>query len=99
MAVFYRAVSVAEYDDIAATGVLRAGPNSVEGKHLVATVGHARAFASMLYGEKGHTIISVEVSDTAAERFFHLPKLDGVGPAWFAELVDLQGALVRRVMP
>lgn len=99
MPTFYRAVSAAEYEDIDANGALRAGPNSVEGKHLVGAVEHALAFATLLYGEQGGIIVSVELSSAQAERFFHFSMPDGIGPAWFAELDDLKDAIVRRVTP
>jgi hypothetical protein len=43
------------------------------------------------------TIIEVSVPDEAASRFFTFGDLDGCGPAWFAEIDDLDGAIVREV--
>jgi hypothetical protein len=100
MAAFYRVVSIAEYEDILATGVLRAVPNSAEGKYFWAQIGHARVFCQKvltLGWESECIIIRVEVVDSAAERFRWFPDMDQIGLGCYAELVDLHEAVIRTV--
>src|SRR5262245_30549820 len=93
--IFYRVVSEPEWQDIVATGVLRQGPNSVEGKHLTASVAEARLFAAKLFPSEPHRIIEVEIARSVADRLFYLGRMDVCGKAWFAEFSDLQGAIIR----
>jgi hypothetical protein len=97
MRIFYRVVSEAELADIARSGRLRHGPNSVEGKHLVGDVGSAKKMARLLYPDGGYRIIEVVVADELSRRFFAFADLDRCGPAWFAEIDDLVDAVVREV--
>lgn len=98
MAVFYRVVSPVERDDILATGELRRGPNSMDGKHLWGTFDHAKLFAESLLRrgwESECIIFEVEVSDAQAKDFEYLDTIDEIGPAWFASIESLENATVR----
>lgn len=100
MAVFYRVVSQAEYDDILATGILRAGPSSAEGKYFWSAVEEARLFREKmekLGWECECIILEVELSAAAAERIRRFPDLDQIGLGCYAEIDDLQGATIREV--
>lgn len=100
MATFYRVVSAAEYEDILATKLLRAGPNSMEGKHLWERIEDARLFAEFLLERKWETeciLIQIQVADAAAARFDALEPLDGIGRAWFAKFDDLREVTVSRI--
>jgi len=100
MATYYRVVSVAEYENILATGMLRAARNTVEGKHLWGQAEDALRFRDkmiVLGWESECIIVRVTVPDAAAERFVDLGLVDEIGRAWFAELADLGGAIVEPV--
>jgi len=92
---FYRVISLDEWIDYQNCGYLRAGVNSMEGKHLT---DHAsvRFFAKNLYGSTPHTIISITVDQVIADKFFKLGRIDACGPSWFAEIDDLWNAVVVR---
>jgi hypothetical protein len=97
MSTFYRAISLAERDDIRRTGRLRAGPNGCEGKHLAHSADAARAWGWLLFGPEPHAIIRVMIPDAVAARLYSWPRLDGIGPASFATIEELEGAVVEEV--
>lgn len=100
MAVFYRVVSQPEYEDILATGVLRAGPSSAEGKYFWSAVEEARLFrekVEMLGWESECIIVEIEIGAAAAERIRRFPDLDQIGLGCYAEIDDLRGATIREV--
>ncbi|HQR71322.1 MAG TPA: RHS repeat-associated core domain-containing protein [Burkholderiaceae bacterium] len=80
----FRAVSHAEYADIQATGVLRAGPNSFEtGKWFAESGADATKWGNVLEGPGNFRVIQVELPSSTASQFFRLGSLDGTGPARF----------------
>jgi hypothetical protein len=92
----YRAVSDAEFADLTASGTFALVPHSLEGKWLAETPADAETWRCLL-GES--LVIEIEVPDTNANRLFRIQRLDGIGPARYAELEDLKGATFRKVMP
>ena len=101
MSCFFRVASPAEFEDLSAYGRFRAGPNSAEGKYLWNQIEHAQAFRDLLLAngwERECIILKVEVADHLADRFAQFAKIDGIGPASFAELADLESAVVTRVI-
>jgi hypothetical protein len=88
-----------EFEDIRLTGELRAGSNSVEGKHLTGSLDEAVCFASKLYPDGRFRIVTVEVADNVAGRFFAIGRIDGCGRAWFAEIEELRGCIIGEVTP
>jgi hypothetical protein len=95
--VFYRAVSFEEAADWHATGVLRPGPGSCEGKHLATTEADARAWGVAFYGVGRFAVLRVTLDDAVAARLARWDKLDGIGPAAFATIEELSGAAVEEV--
>jgi hypothetical protein len=77
----YRAVSYAELQDILASGVLRPGPPSFQGKWLAESIGDAAEWGRRLYPNGQFHLIEVEVPDVVAQGLFRLPNLDQIGPA------------------
>jgi hypothetical protein len=84
----YRAVSIAEWQDIRAIGKLRPGPNSVEGKWFADSAAGAIAHGQALFGRSEFRIVEVDVPDDVPSLFQH-PNLDGFGPARFVHADDL----------
>lgn len=101
MSCYFRVASHAEFEDLKAYGRFRAGPTSAEGKYLWSQIEHARAFRDLLLAngwERECIILKVEVVDELADRFARFAMMDGIGPASFAELDDLESAVVTRVI-
>lgn len=96
-AVFYRAVSLAELADFRASGELRIGLSSCEGKHLACTLEHARRWGEALYGSEEFAVLRVRLDDAAAAGLHRWERLDGIGPACFATMEQLTGAEVAEV--
>src|SRR5437899_1117352 len=94
MAVYYRAVSLAELADIRPTGQLRSSPGSCEGKHMATTFTHAQRWGEALYSGNQFAIIRIDVADVSATHFWQWDELDGIGPACFATIAQLTGAQV-----
>src|ERR1700722_12250969 len=90
----YRAVSEAEYQDILATGLLRQGPNSLEGKWFADSLEDAKAHGKGLMPDGNFRLVEVDVPDNAPS--LHLdPDLDGRGPARFLHNDDLATLVPR----
>jgi hypothetical protein len=85
----FRAISYAELQDILATGALRPGPPSFQGKWLAETPEDAAEWGRRLYSGGAFHLIEVEVDDVEANGWFRLRNLDQIGPARFAEIPDL----------
>jgi hypothetical protein len=80
----YRAVSHAEYADIAASGVLRAGPNSyATGKFFAEAGEHAAKWGRALEGAGNFRVIEAQFPTSIANQFMRWQHLDNIGPARF----------------
>ena|SRR5436190_6834061 len=99
MAVFYRAVSLAELADIHRTGQLRSLPGTCEGKHMAVTMGDAIRWGEGLYSGEDLKIVRISIDDMLAARFMRWDHLDSIGPACFATIEELAGASVDEVLP
>jgi hypothetical protein len=99
----YRAVGYAELQDVLATGVLRPGPPSFQGKWFAESPVDAARWGrqlSRLTGGDPFHLIEVEVDDATAAGWFRLPNLDQIGPAWYADIPDLPPVrFVQEVLP
>jgi hypothetical protein len=84
----YRAVGNAECKDIDATGRLRPGPNSLEGKWFADSLEGAKAHGAALYPNDKYYLIEADVPDDAPSLFVD-PNLDGLGPARYLHMDDL----------
>jgi len=95
---FYRAVSSEELADIRQCGRLRETMRSCEGKHLASSVVDARRWGEALYGSSAFAIVRITVQDQTAAALVKWERLDGIGPACFATIDQLEGAIVDEVI-
>jgi hypothetical protein len=96
----YRAVSEAEYRDILASGRLRQGPNSLEGKWFANSLEGAHAHATGANGAKPlfpdgkYRLVEVDIPNNSPS-LFRDPNLDGHGPATFLDNADIRNLIPR----
>jgi hypothetical protein len=88
----YRAMCVAEFEDIIQTGVFKSGPNSLEGKWFAERGNHAFAWGKLLFSNEDFCIIQARFPKGRIEEFERWPNLDGIGPARYARLDVLNRA-------
>lgn len=94
----YRAVSEAEFQDIVSSGQFRLVPGSLEGKWFAEHPDAAREWGRRFARSSGiphDRIVEAEVDAAVANQFFRRPMLDDIGPARFAEIEQLRGAVIR----
>jgi hypothetical protein len=96
-AIFYRAVSLAELANWRQSGRLQAGEGSCEGKHLARHVADARRWGLAYYEAERFAILRIEVPLETAAEFVTWDWLDGIGPAAFATIEQLDDAVVQEV--
>jgi hypothetical protein len=94
---FFRAVSLAELRDWRQCGKLRAAPSSCEGKHLAYTLKDARRWGRILHGPGHFSVLRVVLPEAVATGLFGWDRLDGIGPACFATIEELDEAEVAEV--
>jgi hypothetical protein len=80
----YRAISLAESDDISRSVRLRCIEGSLEGKWFAESRPDAAAWGLLLYGSTPFRVVSVLIPGRIAASFFRLRRLDNIGPARFA---------------
>lgn len=97
--VLYRAVSEAEALSVGATGRFSAGPNSLGGKWFAESVNDARQWGDVLNGPGASRILEITLPRSVADQFMRLERLDGIGPARYGELGQLDGAIIREIFP
>ncbi|SRR6266566_990965 len=96
---FYRAVSFVELADFRQVGRMRPGPGSCEGKHLACTLADARRWGEALHGAGAFAVVRVVAPDEAAvDEWATWARLDGIGPAFFATMSELDGVVVDEVI-
>ena len=95
---FYRAVSLDELADVRRSGVLRPGVMSCEGKHFACEREHAAQGGRSLYGDQKYAVLGVEIPDAVAAGLVRWDRLDGIGPACFATIEDLESTLSIEVL-
>jgi hypothetical protein len=97
----YRAISVAEANDLFGCRVFRASPQGIEsGKWFAMTNEHAIAWARLFelaFGERGHKVVEIDLPEEIYNRSVVFPRLDGIGPAIFVEMSDLVRVPFREV--
>lgn len=92
----YRAVSHAEYADLTANGVFRAGPNSYEfGKFFAETGEHATQWGTKLEGAGNFRVIEAQFPTSTANQFMRWPSLDNIGPARLGTFEQLGKPTIR----
>jgi RHS repeat-associated protein len=90
----YRAVGEAEFEDILATGRLRQGPNSLEGKWFADSLEGAQAHGRALYPDGRFRLVEADIPDNAPS-LFRNANLDGRGPARYIHNDDLPTVVPR----
>jgi hypothetical protein len=95
----YRAVSEAEALSIRSMGVFSVGPNSLGGKWFAETLQHAKQWGDVLNGPGLSRILEVTLPRSVADRLLRLKRLDGIGPARYGELDQLNEAVIREISP
>ena len=81
----YRAVSAAEFADIAACGGFRPCPNSLQGKWFAEMLEAARRWGESLYPGGLFHVVQFDIPLDVADQMFRLASLDQIGPARYAE--------------
>lgn len=99
MVALYRAVSLLEFERVMRTGRFTPAPGSLAGKFFAERPEHAAAWGDRLEGPGNYRILEVEVSAPTADTFRRWPKLDGIGPARYAEIGELERVVIREVTP
>ena len=77
------------------TGKFAAIPSSLEDKFFAESAEDAAQWGERLEGAGHYHIVEVEFSTSVAENLLRWEKLDGIGPARYGELHQLQDAVVR----
>ena len=91
----YRAVSAGEFQQLMQTGEFEVIPSSLEGKFFAESAEDAAQWGEMLEGASNYRIVEVELPTSVAKSLLRWEKLDGIGPARYGELHQLQNAVVR----
>jgi hypothetical protein len=87
----FRHVGPDELIDIKKTGQFHPGGGSTEGKWFAESGVHAQEWGRILNNNRGQ-VITVRLPSEAASRMFRVQKLDGIGPARYAEdLAEFNG--------
>jgi hypothetical protein len=92
---FYRAVNQAEKAQIQSTGKLEIGKNSLEGKWMAEIKDDAIRWGDKMNGKGKSTITEINMSKSEADILFRSEKLDGIGPARYGTMEQLQNATVN----
>jgi hypothetical protein len=93
----YRAVSEAEFKSIMKSGKFEAGSNSLLGKFFAESAEDAGKWGEIMEGKGKFRIIETELPNDVADELMRWEKLDGIGPARYAELEQLQEATIREL--
>jgi len=93
----YRAISLAESEDISRCGRLRSVEGSLEGKWFAENRRDADAWGLLLYGTAPFRVVWVLIPGRIAASFFRLSRLDNIGPARFAVSDSLESAVIDQV--
>lgn len=91
----YRAVSEGEFQQPLRMGKFEAIPSSLEGKFFAERAEDAAQWREMLEGASHYRIVEVALPASMAKSLLRWEKLDGIGPARYGELLQLQDAIVR----
>jgi hypothetical protein len=95
MVTLYRAVSEEEFQQLLITGKFRIAPHALEGKFFAEHPEHAAAWGEALEGAGQYRIVEVELTASVADKLMRWERLDGIGPARYADLSELESATIR----
>ncbi|MEW5976651.1 MAG: RHS repeat-associated core domain-containing protein [Acidobacteriota bacterium] len=93
--VLYRAVGMAEFEQVMKTGKFLAGPNSLGGKFFAESFADAGKWGNLLEGAGNFRVLEVTVPTSEASKFMRWERLDGIGPARYGNLEQLSNAVIR----
>jgi RHS repeat-associated protein len=82
----FRAVSRGEAAQVLAEGAFKAGESSLGGKFFAEKAGDASKWGDLLQGPGNYEVIRVEIPKSAADSLMRWERLDGIGPARYGEL-------------
>ncbi len=91
----YRAVSEAEFQQLMSTGRFETAPHALEGKFFAECAEDAAIWGEVLEGAGRYRIIEVALSASVANELLRWERLDGIGPARYAELSQLEAVTIR----
>lgn len=91
----YRAVSEAEFQQLLQTNRFQTAPHALEGKFFAETFEHAVVWGDILEGSGQYRIVEVQLSANIADELIRWERLDGIGPARYANLSQLEHAIIR----
>lgn len=92
----YRAVSEEEFQQLLSTGKFEIASHALEGKFFAEHPDHAAAWGEALEGAGKYHIVEVELTASVADELMRWERLDGIGPARYADLSQLESATIRR---
>ncbi|WP_089943225.1 hypothetical protein [Candidatus Entotheonella palauensis] len=95
----YRAVSEEELQQLLSTGKFDIAPNALEGKFFAEHPEHAIAWGEALEGAGQYRVMEVDLSARVADELMRWARLDGIGPARYATLSQLESATIRLYEP
>ncbi len=90
----YRSVSEAELKQIQKTGRFEAGPNSLGGKFFAESADDAKKWGDAFGNSR---IVEIQLPKNIADGLKRWERLDGIGPARYGELNQLQDAIIKEV--
>lgn len=66
--------------------------SSVEGKYFAETIDHALQWGNILFGMGHFRVVEVTLALNQVAQFYRFAHLDGIGPALFAEIEQVDDA-------
>jgi hypothetical protein len=93
--ILYRAVSEGEFQQLMHTGKFEAVSSSLEGKFFAESAEDAAQWGERLEGASHYRIVEIALPASVAQGLVRWEKLDGIGPARYGALPQLQDAAVR----
>ena len=91
----YRAVSEEEFQQLMMTGTFETVPYALEGKFFAEHPEHAAMWGGALTRGGAYRIVEAELPAHVANSMLRWERLDGIGPACYATLSQLQDVTVR----
>ena len=95
MVTLYRAVSEEEFQQLLNTDQFQTASHTLEGKFFAETPEHAVAWGEALEGSGQYRIVEVQLTTHVADELIRWERLDGIGPARYADLSQLEHATIR----
>ena len=89
MVQIFRNVDAREFDSIAATNEFSTGAGQMEGKWFATQGAHAEQWGQLLNGGEGITVETRIPASVADQLYLNAGKLDGIGPAYYANADQL----------